>query len=171
MRKWIDLFEEWHETIEVSGQHVDVHKNPSPAELSKLMRAHERDHPGSQYPLRAAILRDDTLLVWDSWHATHGEVLSNRNISYVGGYIYLARDHVFFNDLDMDREDGDSGYLYLPLVRRYYEATKRNPSLRAFYGGNVPIIGSDQDPYNRPFDERFAIDDGFIDAYTPPAGS
>jgi hypothetical protein len=146
--RYHDLIEAWHDALKTPFGVVDVFKNPSRSEFRKLLADVKAAHGdklwanGLWLPLRANISPDGSLYVWDAHHATHSDVIGGHNIPTVGGYLYLGPDFVFFNDLEMEYAE-DDGAKYGPWLRRYYEATRRNTSLKAIFGPDFKILGEE----------------------------
>ena len=169
MRQWIALVEGWHSTAVTEDGTVDIFKNPTAAELKKLFATVAREHrlDGRSFPLRASVTKTD-LYVWDAYKATHQDIIYGHGIPTVGGYLYLTQNEIIFNDLNWDyNEDDDEawkkGRIYGPVVRLYYEATRNNASLRAFYGNDPKIVGiDDEDRGELAMGSRFLITDEFM---------
>lgn len=163
MRQWINLFEQWHNTFTTPEGPVDVFANPSPNEIKKLIAQITREHGPLDLPLRASIGPDGTLYVWNAWLATHSDIISAHNLPTVGGYLYLAPDHILLNDLnwEYDEDSDDPEKPYGGWVRHYYEATKNNVALQRIYGAGMKIIGRDDE---KPVTDSgtFVVDDEFI---------
>ena len=165
MRQWIDLFEGWHNTVRTAVGNVDIFKNPTKSELTKIFADLQRQHNLSpdDWPCRASIGPDGSLYVWDAHEATHSDVINDGGIPTVGGYIYLTPDKIIFNDLnwDYDEESEDPERIYGRWVGNYYRAAKNNASLISYYGPDMPILGIDDgNPPNG--NQRFPVTDDFI---------
>lgn len=138
-----DLTEQWFNTYSVNDERIDVFNNPTKTEFNKLISRIEGEvNTAIEWPLRAFITNDD-LYVWSAYQATHSD-MSAFGIPSLGGYLYLNRTQILFNDLNWEYADeGDK--LYRRGVRRYYEATINNPTIRRIYGSNPTIIGADDE--------------------------
>jgi hypothetical protein len=145
MREWINLLEaaQWHDTVVVNKLPVDLYKNPTRNDWLRLFKEFSDG-------LRGHILVSGDLVVWDAWHATHGDM--ERLIEPIlPGYRYFYPDHIMFNDLNWNLNDinqvnslgehcrYDSG------VRKTYTSTVTNPSIIRFYGPTPSIIGIDDE--------------------------
>jgi hypothetical protein len=142
----------WDRTLRIPGlkggmHDLDVHRNPSRAEFSKLLNT------SRSKVLRGSILRNGDLLVWDAWYAFHGDVdhhpeyLDHGNLN---AYLYFRPNQpVMMNDIQYHREDDGE---YGPLLQSKVDAVRANPSLIRIYGKNFPIIGVDNDT-----DEEIAL--------------
>lgn len=136
MRKWIDIInEKWFNTVVVYDGQVDLFKNPSRAEWAKLFKQFPRG-------LRGHILTDGSLIVWDAYHATHGDVGDHLGSIY-NGYRYFYTDYIAFNDLNMERNENGTTPYYDVYVTRTYTSTVANKSITDFYGAEPRIIGID----------------------------
>ena len=157
----------WFATVLAPDGAVDVFKNPSRHQVRKLMAEITRAGRKTDLPLRAAIGSDGSLYVWDAWHATHSDVIDDLGVPTVGGYLYLAADHVFFNDLSLEHDEDapgwDNGFRpYGRWLSCYYRATRSNPWLAALYGSPFRIVGEDYSSPPEGYEERFEITDEFM---------
>ncbi len=157
MRQWINLFEStkpnlleaWFKSVPVNDQDAtkptDVFINPSKDEFFKLWVSLEREHGVKlDLPFRAFIAGND-LYIWDAYKACHSD-MDYHLPQHVGGYLYLARDHVEMNDLNWQYNDeDDSGKTYRFVVRHAFEAVQNQPCLKRIYGTPVPVIGNDDE--------------------------
>lgn len=168
---WIDaraasrelVTEVWLNTYRIEdGPDIDVFVNPSKTEFLKLIARHEREHGTvMDWPLRAFVTSTD-LYVWDAYVATHSD-MSHHKIPQAGGYLYLNRDGIMFNDLNM--EDSEGGELpYGPYIRSYFEATMVNPTIKRLYGPNPHILGID-DENLAGIGTRFEVTRDFVEKY------
>jgi len=155
------ITEEWFNTYTVDDNTIEVFKNPTRGEFFKLLADMEKQHGQSDWPLRAFIT-DSDLYVWDAYYATHSD-MSRFKIPTVGGYLYLNREGLLFNDLNYEYGD-DEEKPYGRWLRRYYEAAVSNPILRRIYGGEPKITGADDEgvtglkglfPVTREFIEKY----------------
>lgn len=166
------ITEAWHNTFRLhGGDDVDVYKNPSKAELTKLF---QQARVSNGLALRALLTTDGSIYVWDAFIATHND-LEYQMYDYplAGGYIYLHRDYVFFNDMHYfanDEGQYDESYAYRPVVRGFYNHTVNNRSLQQFYGNPPKIIAVDYQPCHPdvPKDQNFEITPEFIERYVAP---
>lgn len=170
------LKEEWFNTIDVYGTHVDVFKNPTRSEFNKLMAQIAKTTGGTQSGstggpklfFRANVSPDGSLYIWDAYYATHDDIIGNDHVGEtVGGYIYLGADFVYFNDLHYETRESRTGPVYGHWVRAYYNACRSNACLKALFGPNFRIVGVDYEDVRRLGikDKLIEIDDEFIEKY------
>lgn len=161
MKKWISLIEglTWFSQYSVGDHQVDVYRNLSKNDFLRLLKQLETQHGMNEWPVRAFITPTD-LYVWDAYLATHSD-MRDFDIPSSGGYLYLNRDSILFNDLDW--EYNDDGEKYRKLVKKYYHATIINPYINKIYS-NISIIGADDSGELGP-KGRFAITPEFIETY------
>jgi hypothetical protein len=164
------IAEKWFKTFPIDDGrlHIEVFLNPTPMEVKKLIAQYAREHGGTwEYPLRASVAENGDLYVWDSYVATHSDIISAHKLPTAGGYLYLAADHIMFNDLhgeyDEEAEEGDA--IYGRWVGDYYRATRNSPALQRIYGHDMRIIGADDHRPPAGYGNRFEIDDEFISRY------
>ena len=143
--------ENWDRTVPTRGGPVDLYRDPSRAELTKLLHLHGI--------LRAFLDRDGTLFVWDSYAATHGDVEDDTSL---GGSVILNRSGVELNHL----EDFRPGKPQAGKLRSVVEALGANPSLQRFYGqGFVPRgVWADRNQY-------YGLSPAWLDANVDPDGT
>lgn len=125
----------WDKTVTAyKGVNVDVHRNPSNADLKALFRAFSS--------LRSEIeAKSNDLLVWDASVATHGDI--GNHYTFRSTFLYLYPDNVVANDIKYHTEKGgDQGYgSYLSEALGHLLS---NEKLCRAYGGQLPpIIGVD----------------------------
>jgi hypothetical protein len=154
------ICERWWNSFKIEdwNKNIDVYLNPSKSEFLKLIAHFEREHGQMEWPLRAFITPTN-LYVWDAFEATHSD-MSSMGIPSAGGYLYLNREGILFNDLNWDDSDGGEKP-YGAHVRRYYEATMTNPAIRRIYG--VPKITGVDDAGLAGVTGKFPITPEFIE--------
>lgn len=134
----------WDQTLSLKtprgkGYDLDVHRNPSKTEFTKLL------NQSKAKMLRGDIFNGD-LLVWDAYEATHGD-LNDHYPGSICAYLYFAPGKpVLMNDIQTRREEeGALEGEYGPDLQRLVQQVRSNPSLIHIYGKNFPIVGQDNE--------------------------
>ncbi len=140
----ITLNEAWDANVSAydfttSPTHVDVYRNPSKAELLKLIQA-------TEYKVLRGLIEGTDLLVWDAYLTTHGDIQKHypqaRSI-----YLLLNVKCVEWNDINYENNEEDDWeeYRYGEHLADGIALAHQCPSLVRIYGPDFVMIGIDND--------------------------